>query len=108
MCYSHVSDFFLSGLLGPIPREATRLRLYNEELGFEAHLSASVCDHGNIELYRYITALQFLHESRTLTKGGQVISIVLHLHIRVHFSLLLQQITQSIFCIMTGDFIVFL
>lgn len=45
-------SFRLYPFPGPIPREATRLRLYNEELGFEAHLSASVCDHGNIELYR--------------------------------------------------------
>ncbi|KAG0563892.1 hypothetical protein KC19_8G067800 [Ceratodon purpureus] len=37
---------------GPVPREATRLRMYNEELGVEAHLSAMVCDYGTIELYR--------------------------------------------------------
>lgn len=37
---------------GPVPREATRLCLYNEEIGLESHLSASVCDYGNIELYR--------------------------------------------------------
>lgn len=46
------------GLLGPVPREATRLRMYNEELGVEAHLSAMVCDYGTIELYRYIDLFQ--------------------------------------------------
>lgn len=44
-------------LSGPVPREATRLRLVNEELGFEEHLSAQVCDYGTIELYRYISLL---------------------------------------------------
>lgn len=58
------SDLLLFQLLGPVPREATRLCLYNEEIGLESHLSASVCDYGNIELYRYISLLQlfYVHE----------------------------------------------
>lgn len=37
---------------GPEPRPATRLRLVAEKVGVVAHLSASVCKHGSIELYR--------------------------------------------------------
>lgn len=37
---------------GPEPRPATRLRLENKEEGFVAHLSASLCVHGNLETYR--------------------------------------------------------
>ena len=51
-----------------MPREATRLRLYNEELGVEAHLSAMVCDYGTIELYRYGSLLQMYDIEEDLMK----------------------------------------
>lgn len=57
-------------LSGPVPREATRLRIYNEELGVEAHLSAMVCDYGTIELYRYVSPLQFFDVHEDLLKGS--------------------------------------
>lgn len=37
---------------GPEPRPATRLRLIAETGGVVAHLSASVCNYGSLELYR--------------------------------------------------------
>ncbi|KAG6549538.1 hypothetical protein Mapa_008919 [Marchantia paleacea] len=37
---------------GPEPRETTRLRLENEAEDVVAHLSSSVCVHGDMELYR--------------------------------------------------------
>lgn len=37
---------------GPEPRPATRLRLVNEKEKIVAHLSATLCKHGNIEFYR--------------------------------------------------------
>jgi hypothetical protein len=38
---------------GPEPREATRLQLENKKEGLVAHLSATLCVHGDLELYRY-------------------------------------------------------
>ncbi|CAM6041837.1 unnamed protein product [Sphagnum compactum] len=37
---------------GPEPREATRLQLENKKEGLVAHLSATLCVHGDLELYR--------------------------------------------------------
>jgi hypothetical protein len=37
----------------PEPREATRLQLENKKEGLVAHLSATLCVHGDLELYRY-------------------------------------------------------
>ncbi|CAM6000058.1 unnamed protein product [Sphagnum balticum] len=36
---------------GPEPREATRLQLENKKEGLVAHLSATLCVHGDLELY---------------------------------------------------------
>jgi hypothetical protein len=36
----------------PDPREATRLQLENKKEGLVAHLSATLCVHGDLELYR--------------------------------------------------------
>ncbi len=40
-------------ITGPEPREATRLQLENKKEGLVAHLSATLCVHGDLELYRY-------------------------------------------------------
>lgn len=53
---------------GPVPREATRLRIYNEELCVEAHLSAMVCDFGTIELYRYVSLLKLFDVNEDMMK----------------------------------------
>ncbi|CAM6095791.1 unnamed protein product [Calypogeia fissa] len=39
-------------LPGPEPKAKTRLRLQNEEAKIDAHLTASVCAHGDLEFYR--------------------------------------------------------
>jgi formamidopyrimidine-DNA glycosylase len=39
-------------ITGPEPREATRLQLENKKEGLVAHLSATLCVHGDLELYR--------------------------------------------------------
>jgi hypothetical protein len=40
-------------ITGPEPQEATRLQLENKKEGLVAHLSATLCVHGDLELYRY-------------------------------------------------------
>jgi hypothetical protein len=40
-------------ITGPEPREATRLQLENKKEGLVAHLSATLCVHGDLDLYRY-------------------------------------------------------
>lgn len=76
MCFTFVYDLLVIKLIGPVPREATRLRLYNEELGVEAHLSASVCDYGNIELYRYISSCSFLKDFEVFVQVVTIESVM--------------------------------
>lgn len=42
-------------LAGPQPREKTRLRLQSKDEQIDAQLTASVCVHGDMELYRWTT-----------------------------------------------------